>query len=353
MQIQPVNAIQFLLFSQSLLLALYLISQAKLKPLAGFMLAMALHMAINLVTETAGHLGMPDLAHGLSFLYGPFIYLFVREMVYANAVSFRDYRWHFLPAVLALPIPWVISNGRQWLGLAVIVSMIYYISQSYRVISHYHQVLKDTQSSDGITLLWLSRLLTLFAAIFVFDLARYIVNFTHYQVAQQVFYVALTTMVFVFVNAIVYKGLKHPEAFSGISREDEKLSNGLQNSDAQSPLTHQQQQELEDRLRELMVSQRPYLKSALTVSELAEQLALSSRDLSLFLNQYLKRSFCDLVNQYRVEAAKNLLKQDKDQSVTQIMYEVGFNSKSSFNQAFRKITGLTPSSYKSQNRTDS
>ena len=40
--------------------------------------------------------------------------------------------------------------------------------------------------------------------------------------------------------------------------------------------------------------------------------------------------------------------EDDKMTVSEVMYQVGFNSKSSFNTAFKKYTGLTPSEYKSQ-----
>ena len=56
----------------------------------------------------------------------------------------------------------------------------------------------------------------------------------------------------------------------------------------------------------------------------------------------------DFINTYRIEKAKERLLHPKDEKETilEVMYEVGFNSKSSFNTVFKKKTGLTPSQYK-------
>ena len=64
----------------------------------------------------------------------------------------------------------------------------------------------------------------------------------------------------------------------------------------------------------------------------------------------LGKSFFDLINSYRIEEAKKMIKEPEDEKMTisEVMYKVGFNSKSSFNTAFKKYTGLTPSEYKSQ-----
>lgn len=66
---------------------------------------------------------------------------------------------------------------------------------------------------------------------------------------------------------------------------------------------------------------------------------------------HLNKHFFDFVNEYRIEKAKELLThpERKEYTVLEILYEVGFNSKSSFNTAFKKRTGLTPTEYRRKN----
>ena len=71
--------------------------------------------------------------------------------------------------------------------------------------------------------------------------------------------------------------------------------------------------------------------------------------LSLLINERTGMHFYDFVNRYRVEEAKRLLRESilRDElSILGIAYEVGFNSKSSFNTAFKKAAGITPSQYR-------
>jgi AraC-like DNA-binding protein len=90
-----------------------------------------------------------------------------------------------------------------------------------------------------------------------------------------------------------------------------------------------------------------YLNADLTLEDLAKAIAEHPRNLSLAINSILGKNFFDLVNSYRIEAAKARLKNRKDPGLTilEVMYEVGFNSKSSFNTQFRQKTGMTPSQY--------
>ena len=69
--------------------------------------------------------------------------------------------------------------------------------------------------------------------------------------------------------------------------------------------------------------------------------------LSQIINQYEEKNFYDFVNSYRVEEFITLAKKDIDKNfnLLGLAYESGFNSKSSFNQVFKKITGKTPSEF--------
>ncbi|WP_214607032.1 helix-turn-helix domain-containing protein [Hymenobacter arizonensis] len=103
------------------------------------------------------------------------------------------------------------------------------------------------------------------------------------------------------------------------------------------------------RLQAHMAQAEPYLDPELTIQDLANHLNLPVRELSLLINHHLGQHFFDFVNEYRIQKAKRLLKDDsrKNLTVLEILYAVGFNSKSSFNTSFKKHTGLTPTQYRS------
>ncbi|MGC9366431.1 MAG: helix-turn-helix domain-containing protein [bacterium] len=68
------------------------------------------------------------------------------------------------------------------------------------------------------------------------------------------------------------------------------------------------------------------------------------------INESLQQNFFNFVNSYRIEEVKKMLVDEvnSDRTILEIMYECGFNSKSSFNSVFKKQTGLTPSQYRVQ-----
>jgi transcriptional regulator GlxA family with amidase domain len=102
-----------------------------------------------------------------------------------------------------------------------------------------------------------------------------------------------------------------------------------------------------DKLNKVMAENRLFLEENLSLNRLSLAISVSENHISETLSQYLNTNFFHFVNGFRIEEAKNLL-QGTDNSVTNITFEVGFNSKSTFNAAFKKSIGTTPSSFRKQ-----
>lgn len=88
-----------------------------------------------------------------------------------------------------------------------------------------------------------------------------------------------------------------------------------------------------------------YKQNDLSLNTIANTCQLTTHQASAAINKYSGSNFYDWVNQYRIEAAKVSL-QESDTQVTRICYEVGFNSKSTFNMAFKKLVGCTPTEFR-------
>jgi AraC-like DNA-binding protein len=106
-----------------------------------------------------------------------------------------------------------------------------------------------------------------------------------------------------------------------------------------------------DRIARLMADERLYLEPELTLSDLARRLQTNASVLSAAINRAFGKNFNDFVNEYRVQAVKHLLEDPKAKhlSLLGIGLECGFNSKSTFNRAFRKVTGFAPSEWGKNN----
>lgn len=103
------------------------------------------------------------------------------------------------------------------------------------------------------------------------------------------------------------------------------------------------------RLRQYLASQKPYLNPELRLSELADALGLKSYQLTEIINRGEGKNFYELVNSFRVEEFKRRAADPAHShlSLLGLAMDSGFNSKSVFNETFRKMTGQTPSEYRS------
>ncbi len=100
------------------------------------------------------------------------------------------------------------------------------------------------------------------------------------------------------------------------------------------------------KLTELMEREKIYLQRDLSLEKLALAVDTSKHILSQILNEELGTRFSDFINSHRVNEAKELiLKRNKELSISGIALESGFNNKTSFNTAFKKFTGHTPTQF--------
>jgi YesN/AraC family two-component response regulator len=98
----------------------------------------------------------------------------------------------------------------------------------------------------------------------------------------------------------------------------------------------------------LMQQGRLYLEPDISLANLSKQLKISAQKLSFVINTRAGSNFNEYINKFRVKNAIEILKNpgSKDLTIASIGYDSGFNSLSSFNVAFKKFTGVTPSEYR-------
>ncbi len=116
-----------------------------------------------------------------------------------------------------------------------------------------------------------------------------------------------------------------------------------------TPLDSIDQQQIQQRLLDLMQGEHWYRDQDLRVAELASELKLTTHQLSRILNESYGKNFNEYINSFRIDEAKDLLKEKQQMTVLDIAYAVGFNSKSTFNAQFQRIMGQTPMEYRKQN----
>ncbi|EAY31270.1 helix-turn-helix domain-containing protein [Microscilla marina] len=135
--------------------------------------------------------------------------------------------------------------------------------------------------------------------------------------------------------------MQHPEVF-----RRRKQNNAPKY--AKSGLSESEKEVILAQLTQLMQNEKLYLDNLISLPQLAKKLAVPSHSISQVLNEQLQKNFFGFLADYRVQEAKELLSNPAFNHLTieEIATRVGYNSKSAFNNVFKKITHTTPSAYR-------
>jgi AraC-like DNA-binding protein len=306
-------------------------------------------------------LNYPDLAficHPFLFLYAPMLYLYSQSIIYSD-YRFNFKRWlHVLPFVLEILLVLVRFNlHSQEVKLEMIKNYSFYNSILTKsiwlwlqnigyaiaclvLLWKYRRQIKEYYSSlERIKLSWLSYLLIVFFIWKAIFISGYLYGILPSGVYSNSFKIFIESGFLLYVGLIIYNGLKLPEVFN-LAPENGKYKT--------SPLSEADKERYRKQMESCMHVEKPYLSASLTLTDLAKKSAVPSRYLSQILNESVRQNFYDYINYHRIEESKRLLADaaHRSKTILEILYAVGFNSKSVFNSAFKKQVGITPKEFK-------
>ncbi|WP_346881116.1 helix-turn-helix domain-containing protein [uncultured Algibacter sp.] len=236
------------------------------------------------------------------------------------------------------------SEGKFITVMNRVIEIVYIIAEIYYLIRYRKLLLENYTSKDAFyNYHWVKQLIIFiligqaltFIKGTIRDSGDFDVEFVN------IFRVILLLFGLFFSFWLVFKALLSPKLFRGIE-VNLRLSKEMISDDTIKPNAQLQH------IKSYMAKEEPFLDPSLTVKSLSEKISIPHRDLSILINQELGQHFFDFINSYRIEKAMSLLKNPskKKHTILEILYEVGFNSKSSFNTAFKKHTGKTPTVYR-------
>ncbi len=299
------------------------------------------------------------IGSSFAFLWGPSIYFYTKSLAYRDFSFKKRHMLHLLPFIIywialifnyqmysaevkrQLLLTVMLFNVKNVFIMRVVlhILIIIYIVASLRILRNYQIEIKKIFSAiEHINLSWLRFILVVFILMWIV----YFLNiFIWLKTGTPLFMLSLLTIAisFIFAIYILYKGLKQPELFSGIEERPKY---------EKSPLTKKDSVNYANQLEIYMDKEKPYLIPSLSLNELAEKMAISARYLSQVINEIFGKNFFDFINSYRVEEAKHYLldSSDKHSTILEISFNVGFNSKTAFNRAFKKHAGMSPTEFK-------
>lgn len=365
--------------AQGLFLSVYLFTKSENRDANKWLAFLLTAISLHLLEYTAGITGLTfkypviiATTYSLLFCMGPLYYIYCRYLLDKTYKTTYKTILHFLPSlvVILMMLPFYtmsdktkisylqgLSQGdtlkiptEQLIFMAVHVAQtVAYIFAAYKFIGKKEVELKDFSSDVYLVkkITWLNKFSLYFFVYFLlyFILVVTLTFLNSYQV--QVDYVMLL-ITSVSIYAIGYTALSNPEIFKAIPDfEIQTIEQDIEKPDEGGKKNENKFPELKEKLLKYMDEQKPYLKSDLKLSELADSLSVPYYHLSQLINETFLVNFYDFINKYRVEDAKKLLVEDtRNYKILAIAYEVGFNSKATFNRVFKKYIDYTPSEFK-------
>jgi len=375
MEITFLNAIELLAGFQAFLFAIYLIFNREGKKLSNYFIALFLMLlAYNILDYFADFIfnrwseNITTFLQLFIYLAAPALYLHIKTSLSPNYKLKTKDVWHTLPFFVLLGVVIylliveitqgnVSEKTERIIGLifyaVLYLQTFFYLYLSHRELKRHKGIFFENYSNTNTKRYsYISNLIIFVAALYFLSMVniftRWVFQFESFSFIS---YVVITTILMLFCWLIIL-GLRSPELFIDEVKAQPSVKKLVKLNESNSTLkSNEENRELAERVNKYMKEEEPFLDASLTLHTLAQETGISSRELSILINHHLDKHFFDFVNEYRIEKAMELLTdpERKEYTVLEILYEVGFNSKSSFNTAFKKHTGFTPTEYRRKN----
>lgn len=303
------------------------------------------------------------------FLDGPLLYFFVRSLLYKDFKFKRVHLLHALPVLLFF-VHMVTSFYLQpyderhrlietqhiaysspylYFDAAGRYMRLVYAVLCFVLVFNYGEKLKHVFANlNKRDLAWLKLMLVSFLVLFSWE--AILLTIKLHGLATDDFSMDLLNIfglsgyyltfavlnILIFLKFTLFTSVASVEEDSSIERPHDKLD-GVDKT-------------LVAHIEDTMTSSKVYTLPDITVDRLAEEMKMPAKRLSQTIKQHFHLNFYEFINSYRIEEAKRLLSDPAcaDKTITEIYFEVGFNSKSVFNTFFKRVVEMTPSQYREQ-----
>ena len=302
-------------------------------------------------------------------LYGPMLYLYVRYSLRDASRFNKADLIHFLPSVASYIVlaPFfflysadekrMLDAGQiEYLPVFTTILLVGFITSGigYAVVSYRHlkrhRALVDANFSNetDITLDWLRTIILGIGGFFLAATAVIIIQeLGHLSIGFDLSYILYSFLVFG-ILWLGYHGVRHKNMFTdnAVYLPEDSATSGYRTSG----LSEDAAKDLYARLISLMGEEKPYLEPKLTLTALADMLDTSPNYLSQVINQHEQQNFNQFINEYRIRDFEERARNNAQLTLLAHAFDVGFNSKSTFNMVFKRHRGMTPSQFMAQGK---
>ncbi|SNZ00124.1 helix-turn-helix domain-containing protein [Flagellimonas pacifica] len=330
--------------AQSLLMALYSFFEPKkdYRNLLLFVFFFAITVRLTksilwvyLDTSPLWMLNLGFIAHSIS---GPALFLYMLHFIYTRKWSAWNLL-HFLPSIILLFYVSSLSLDGFWHkgGYSVLLfHQVSYTLASLFLLGKWLLPKNRTEQKQHVSLIWIVSLVLGTAVLQFLYFSNYILGITPYLLGP------ISYLPFVYFMAFLL--FKNPSL----------LKNTASKKSQNIRLTQHELNIYASKLEEIMYAQKLYLDTNCALDTIAKQAKLPAYMVSYVLNNAVGKSFPDFLNSYRIEEVKmKLVHPDhKHTKIASIAYDCGFNTLSSFNIAFKKTTGITPTQFQKRHNVE-
>lgn len=295
-------------------------------------------------------------------LFYPLVFIYIKT--YLNIDNLKRFRFliHFLPSALYLVFssPFLLKGTDDkvfmivnnvipiWFhilikafNLVVLFQGIFYIVVSMRTLHNYQYFnVNRLSESQGTLLKWLRLFLVINAVLWCIAVMGIILNLLDITIGVNLFNLFYLGL-FILTIVLCITAIRSPELFS--EEECVRVKALIKEEDSKQAIVLSEN----DLLLNYIKNEKPYLKPDLKMQDLVDATGLSAKRISEIFNVRFNKSFYDIINEYRIEAVIELIKQDYHikHNLPYLAELSGFNSKTTFNRIFKKHTTHTPSEY--------
>ena len=308
------------------------------------------------------------------FLIGPVFFFYVKTLLNRNWQLTRKDFIHFLPAILYLIYSLIIfitdtliltefyfyADGKDkdldfWYQMAGLISMLFYLFMSLKYYLSYRKLsLQEVSFADEIAFRWIQHFIVAFSIILVLRVLFFILNPEWGEFGRKYWYYLCFSILLLYISVTGYSN-----TIKATIKRDAKLLDKLEPSenDKSDETKHESAETLvldgwKEKIIHLFEAEYIYKNANLTLTDLANLLNTNRNIISKTINQEFNMNFNDFVNKKRAEAIIEKLKKGEHahNTLLGIALDCGFNSKSTFNRAFKKHTGTTPQQFITKNQ---
>lgn len=302
----------------------------------------------------------------LVFLQLPIFYLYILSVCYSDFKLKAIHLLHAIPFIIVNLLMLTSFYGfnsdaaiilfsnvseafkNNFIHIAIHVQVVCYLIAVFTVIYRAKKIHLENYANSDITFYkWLFQLTVVLSILHAFAILKNIYKFSDYDSFYFWSRIILQLVELAIFCWYILKALKSPNLFKSVDSKLKLTSNLI--SENKTPIVEAlKTNEDVHTLKQYMIDEAPFLNSSLTIQDLANQMHFNTKDLSILINHTMGKHFFDFINEYRIHKATQILEDPTQNQLTvlEILYDVGFNSKSSFNTAFKKHIGTTPTAYR-------